>query len=280
MSEHVEVKRVESSASPAIPAAPKPPRWSGFIKHFLEGMKTPFDGWRFMLKHWQLWRFAWAAVIINFFTTILALILAAWGGWWLITYIHSHPKFAGFWMTILEVFLIIGIIVSVLTWAVIVYFVLGSALTGYFNSILAKHVELILGTPESELKDPPFKYQVIDGIHDAAVITATNLFCLAIGCVPFVGPAISFYVTCFVFGYDYLDLPMALRGMRRKDKRAFARQHRAHTLGLGLTVFAFNFIPILGGVILASAAAGAVLLRRKLTGETPSGAVVIDKHSM
>jgi uncharacterized protein involved in cysteine biosynthesis len=68
------------------------------------------------------------------------------------------------------------------------------------------------------------------------------------------------YFNGFIFGADYLDFPLSLRGMRRRAKRDLCRAHRWQTIGLGAGVFAFNLVPIIGSVLNAGAAVGAVLL--------------------
>lgn len=73
--------------------------------------------------------------------------------------------------------------------------------------------------------------------------------------------------------HDYFDFPLSLRGKRRQEKREFTRRHRAHTLGLGATVFMVSFVPVVGSLILATAAVGAVLLYRRLEPQSAHPAV-------
>ena len=114
----------------------------------------------------------------------------------------------------------------------------------------------------------PFRYQVIDGIVDFAIVAGTATGCFVLGCIPVVGfilgGAISLYVDCYVFGEDYLDYPLALRGLRHAEKRAFCNRHRPQVLGLGATVLLMNFVPLAGSIFLTTAAAGSVLLHRRL----------------
>ena len=99
-----------------------------------------------------------------------------------------------------------------------------------------------------------------------------NAVCLGVQLVPVVGTMAglcgSYYFTCATLGFEYFDFPMALRGMRRREKLAFVRRHRACTLGLGTVVMAMAMLPILNALFLTTAVIGAVLLHRRL--ETPT----------
>jgi CysZ protein len=251
-----------------------------FARKFLDGFATPWRGFQYMRKHPKLWAYGWAPVLINLAITtltLLGLIAALIYG---IQYIHANAT-PDWWGRTLEVVYILALIVGAIGITLAVYFLLASALCGYFYSLLAHEVEKQLGIDESTIKDVPVSYQILDAGRDFLTIAGTAIGCFFLGCIPLVGgvvgACVSFYVDCFVFGYDYLDLPMALRGQRRKDKRAFARQHRPQVLGLGLIVFLFNFIPILGSVMLTTAATGAVLLHRQLIEDSPPPTEAIQK---
>jgi uncharacterized protein involved in cysteine biosynthesis len=127
-----------------------------------------------------------------------------------------------------------------------------------------------LGTSSDDLKDIPLSYQIMDALRDGGVLVAINAGCLMLSCVPVVGSLVGLVVAfCFdsyIFGRQYLDFPMQLRGMRSVDRRAIADRHRGHTLGLGAAVLLFNLIPLVGAIILTTAVTGAVLLYRQLIG--------------
>ena len=78
------------------------------------------------------------------------------------------------------------------------------------------------------------------------------------------GVAGSLYYDWLLFGEEYFDYPLALRGKRRQEKKDFIRRNRDYAMGLGAAVFLANFIPLVGSVLLATAVVGAVLLHRRL----------------
>jgi len=126
-----------------------------------------------------------------------------------------------------------------------------------------------LGWPAGAIREIPFRYQVIDTLRDLAAMLLLNTGLLALNCVPVVGSIVAIcgalYFNGYLLGRDFLDYPLALRGMRRCDKHAFCRRHRWPTLGLGVAVLLLALIPILGALVPTTATTGAVLLHRRLT---------------
>jgi CysZ protein len=245
-----------------------PPRRSSPLG-FLAGLRAPLEGFSFLIRRPALWPYAIFPILINIALTLLLLVGLGYAAYSFLQYMHTWPTFAaGWWGRTQEFFaaiLVIAITLSVIAGS---YILIGGILTAWFNERLAKQVELAIGTPLSELHDLPFKYQVIDALINFSKVALTACVCFLLSIIPVVGivlgGAISFYVDCFIFGYDYLDYPLALRGIRRKEKRAFARKHRPETLGLGATVLLMNFLPLVGPIFLTTAAAGAVLLHKRL----------------
>jgi CysZ protein len=233
----------------------------------VEGFTTPLAGFSYMTRNPRLWRYAVWPIVLNVLITIALLALLIWAG--SAIYGHYEPRLpAGVWgdlsrFAIIVLLLIAGGGVAVASWLL-----LNGVLCGHFYGRLAAQVEIQLGVAPGDLRELSLTYQAVDVVRDVSALTLINLACLVLGFVPVLGaltaPVVAFYYDSLVFGIEYLDFPLALRGWRREDKWAFAKRHRWHTVGLGSAVFLCNFVPILGSVMLACAAAGAVLLNRKL----------------
>ena len=254
-----------------VSAKPKPSfkiRARRYAGDFWEGAGAPARGLLYLLKHPDLWSYAILPMLISLTITLLVLTGLAWAGYHILTWMHGWAHFSATTLgRVQEVFAAIFVVAALLALAAATYLLASGILTGWFNERLALKVELQLGTPAGELKAMSFKYQVVDGIVDFLVVAGTAAGCFLIGCIPVVGllgAAANFYVDWFVMGYDYVDIPLALRGMRRADKRAFAKKFRPQVMGLGAVVFALNFVPVVGNVLLTTAAIGAVLLHQRL----------------
>jgi uncharacterized protein involved in cysteine biosynthesis len=240
----------------------------GNVRSFFMGLAAPFHGLKFLLTHRSLIPYAVVPFLINVTVTLFLLAVLLTSAVGIFYWIHGMPFFAtSGWHRAGEVLLDIAILALLLGMTAASYMLLGGILSAFFNERLAKQVEILLGTPADQLQEAPLKQQAIDGVRNFLTVAATSACCLLLGCIPLLnllGAAISFYVDWFVYGYEYFEMPMSLRGMPRKSRRAFARQHRPKVLGLGATVFCLGLIPIVGSVFLTTAAVGSVLMYHKL----------------
>jgi CysZ protein len=125
-----------------------------------------------------------------------------------------------------------------------------------------------MGVAPGELRELSLAQQAIDTCYDLAALLAIHATFFVVGLVPLVGAPLAlvgdFSFTWFVFGTDYVSIPLELRGMRRHERRQFCRRHLGQTLGLGAVVFVMQFLPIVGALFLTTAAAGSVSLHRRL----------------
>ena len=234
---------------------------------FREGFAVPWNGFRYMNRHPSLWRYGVIPILLNLLITIFVLALLILGVIAFATYLH--PKFAAGWFGVfLEILCAIGLFVLAIGVAAGTWVLLQGILCGHYYGKLAREVELQLGMRPEDIREISLGYHILDALRDFFALAGINTAFLMLNCIPVFGSIIALcgalYFNCYIFGRDYLDYPLALRGMRRKEKHQFARQHRAHTLGLGAVVLLFNLIPILGAVVLTTAATGAVLLYRRL----------------
>lgn len=251
---------------------PPPSVGRSSLAAFGDGLSAPWLGFRHMARHPALWRFGVIPVLLNLL--IATLLLAALVAAAVLAFNRMHPWFDGGWgWRVAEALVGLVLLGAVVGLTLLAWLVLQGIVCGYFYSKLAEQVELQLGTRPEQLREVPFAYQVADTLRDVGSLAAINAGCLAVQIVPGVGAVIGVcggcYFNCFTFGLDFLDHPLALRGMRRHEKRAFAKRHRATTLGLGTAVLAITLLPLVNAVLLTTAVTGAVLLHGRLAAQDP-----------
>lgn len=234
---------------------------------FKDGFLAPWVGLRFMNCHPRLWQFALLPVLLNLLITGFVLALLVASGFWYAR--ELHPRFTGSWTQRgLEVLVIIGLFMAVVGLAVATWLLLQSILCGYFYGKLARQVEVQLGLGPEELREVSLAREIVDGVRDVSVLLAVNGGLLLLHVIPVIGSVLAIggalYFDCWILGQDYFEYPLGLRGRNRKEIRSFARAHRWETLGLGGSVLAMALVPIVSSVFLTTAAAGAVLLHRRL----------------
>jgi CysZ protein len=241
---------------------------------FREGVASPWTGWRYMWQHPALWRYGLIPLVMNLLVTgLLLAALIALAGY---SIVAMHPQFSDDWLgRVLEILVAVAVLIAAFGVSAIIWVILQGVLCGHFYSKLAEQVELQLGMARENIREVPFAYQIRDALGDAALLTGVNAGLLMLHCVPGIGSIVgaggSYYFTSMTFGLDYFGHPLALRGKRRSEMRAFARRHRAHTLGLGTAVGAVSLVPLVNAVLLTTAVVGAVLLHRRLAKDDGSG---------
>jgi CysZ protein len=255
----------EPSPNLAVPLHAAPAR--SIAAAFGQGLSAPWLGFRYMARHLGLWRYGVIPVLLNLLIATLLLVVLV--GLAVLFFGKLHPWFDdGRLWRLAEILFGLLLLAAVLGLALVAWLVLQGILCGHFYSKLARQVELQLGVRPGEIKELPFSYQVADTLRDVGFLAVANTACIAVQIVPGIGSVLGlcagYYFNCFTFGLDYLDHPLALRGMRRREKRAFAKRHRAHTLGLGTAVLAITLLPLINAILLTTAVTGAVLLHRRL----------------
>ena len=246
---------------------PPLPRPAGCLARFADGFAAPWAGLRYMNAHPRLWRHGILPILCNILLSAALFAGLVYG--WFRAYAWLGTAFpANWWGATLAVLSGVAVAALEIALAVAAWIVFQGILCGFFYSRLAREVEIQLGLAPERMREVPLLYQVTDAILDLLVLVAVAVGCFLLGWVPFIGAPLAvvlgLYFDCFVFGMDYLDYPQALRARGRRVQRAFARRHRAATLGLGSSVMLLTFIPMLSPVLLTTAATGAVLLYRKL----------------
>jgi uncharacterized protein involved in cysteine biosynthesis len=222
-----------------------------------------------MTRHPELWRYGVKPMALNLAITLVVL------GVLVVTAVgfaaYLHPEFPDGALGILwEVLAVLAMLLVAVGLAAATWMLLNGILSSYYYGKLAEAVERQLGLPPEEMCEISFRYQVADTLRDLAAMVLVNTGLLMLHCVPLIGSVAAicgaFYFNGYIFGRDFLDFPLALRGMRRKEKHAFCRRHRWHTLGLGTVILLLGLVPFLGALVLTTATTGAVLLHRRLAG--------------
>ena len=242
---------------------------TGFIRGFLSGLSGATEGFLFLCRYPTLWRYGIWPVLVN-----IVVALVVWLGAFQIGRMFWESVVSTFpdtwWAPIIEWGVFVALIVLTLGLGVIGYIVLQGVFCGWFFSILARQVEMMLGVAPDELKDVPVFGQITDALRAAFKLIVVNVVLLLFQIVPVVGAVaavtIGGYLNAYILGSEFLGYPMELRGTRWIDRQRFAKQCLAHTLGLGTILSLLILIPIVGALLQATSVVGAVLIYRRLEG--------------
>lgn len=236
---------------------------SGGLGAFAEGMRLPWEGYLYLRANRDLWRFGVLPLLLSGLFTSAAFAGLGWVGWWLYAKAAVWVG-AAWWAGVVKVLLAIGVGVLVVGAGVGMALVTNVILCSFFYVRLTREVEIRLGVHDGELHDVAFFRDLADNLVALIEIVLANAAAFVLGFVPVVGPAVGWYLNAFLLGAEFLEYPWVVRGRARSERRAVARSHRVHVLGLGTVVIAFNLVPFLGGAALTTAVTGSVFWRRRL----------------
>ncbi len=249
---------------------------------FGRGFAAPWHGFVYLCKQPTLWLYGIVPVLLNLVITafVLAILIAAAVAF----QVYLHPIFPeGWWGVLLECVTALGLLVAAGTLAFVVWMLLLGILVGHSLGLLAKRVELQLGTPADQMRDIPWKYQIVDSFRDVGMLLAINGGSLLLHLIPLLGSVlgvgVSLYFDSLLFGAEAFDYPLMLRGKRRDEKWKFLKAHQPYTLGLGFVTLLVGLVPLIGPIFMTTAVVGAILLYHELEPTARQGGVPSDPEA-
>jgi|GEM_PF-3571126 len=245
------------------------------LKGYLRGLYTPFRGIGFLCKNKSFWAWVLPPALVNTAITLVALVVLVALSWLLIDWVY--PLFGtGFWQWVFKWLAVIGVVLAVLGLTVVVWLILINVCAGYLLSVLAGRVERRLGLREDEIHPVPLTQEVKEAVIETSRVLGIHGLAFAAQFIPVVGTAVSVPVVlladAYIFGGEFLNYPMGVRGLSLEERTVFIRRHRAEAVGMGSTILPLGLVPIVGGFMMAFATVGAVLLYRELVENEKSAA--------
>lgn len=234
---------------------------------------SPWHGWRYLLRHRELWRYAVLPTIANLMITAVTLGVLILGVAFFVRVIHPRivGDLEGGWRWLAVGGEVVATIVMLLICggiAVLVWKFLSGVLCGFFYGRLTEQVERALGVHGDEIRSLSLLHELIDTFINLSLLVFVNGLFFLLNFVPLIGSVAallgSLLFTWFILGLDTLSYPLAVRGRRRAEQFAYGKRRLGHTLGLGMFGFVVTFVPVVGALCLTSAVVGAVLLHRRL----------------
>ncbi len=240
-----------------------------------QGLAAPCRGFVYMAERPSLWPYGLLPVLVNLLLSV-ALLVGLWYGVGALQdrldAYFTELFGTGFFGRILHGISLFAAVVAAwcaaLLLTVAAWYLFQGILCDIFYRKLTHRVEVQLGARPGELGEVSFLADVLDTFLALGALVFFNVCFLFLHCVPVVGSILalvcSLYFTCWVFGITFIGYPLVMRGVRRRQRIAFAREHRGQTLGIGAIVFLCNLLPLVNAVLLTSAVVGAVLLHREV----------------
>lgn len=146
--------------------------------------------------------------------------------------------------------------------------IIANIIAAPFNSLLSANIEARLTgrKPEDVTQDKFWKIaarSIGSEIRKLLVFVKWLIPLVIITFIPVINvisPFLWFLFAAWSFSLEYLDYPLANRGLLFTDIREYTRKHRMRSLGLGTSVFIMTSIPFVNFFAMPVAVAGATRL--------------------
>ncbi len=227
----------DNANAPRRPAAPHLAGRRGFLSRYFGGLRYVGVSFGFMKDHPRLLPYAIIPFIVSALLFLGAVHLA-WNvipGYFSALVSYLSPGDGGFFRQLLYYILCILVGVPVLVAAALLFNVLGGFVAGPFNDALSAKVERIVGGKCPE-EGPFFATLRRTALMEAKRLLfygAAMIALLPTDLVPGLGFACRGLAALFFLAFEYLDYPMARRGLpfAKRLKIVFGRP--SWSLGLG-----------------------------------------------
>lgn len=233
---------------------------------FMEGMRLPFQSFRFLLRHRTLWPYALLPLIINIvLITGIVVALIFWAfpylnpaemvPAWMGETIHAGVEYMAYFF---------GILLSLLI-GYVSFSTIGLIVASPFNDMLSEKTEILLigqGDPNM-----PWKTWMAETMRTLA--GSIGLLCLQWGItlcllpfllIPVLGAGLLFGVNGYFTGREFLDIPMARHYFRKAHRRAGLCGVRWRVTGFGVGMLLLMLIPGCVLIMLPVGVVGGTLL--------------------
>jgi CysZ protein len=244
----------------------------GPVSRFLFGLGAAMRGAGMLSARPSLWIWLIVPVLVNLLVAILlgGAIVAATV--WISQSLHPH--FAGtngeqsWWSWSLEWLLFIILTGVAILPLLLVWKILEMILFGVAYARITEAVERERLRPGITLRPLSILQDLGDAILNAAILICGFLVIFLLNFIPLVGSVLSLVLGIlwggFVQGLDLVGVCRSLRGERRLRQIEFCRRNSCETLGLGMVGFTCSLLPVLGPILVASCAVGAVLVHEEI----------------
>jgi CysZ protein len=259
---------------PPPPGAGAPPAPRDAAPGVLEGLKSPFRGFGFILAHGDTWPLAAVPLFMGMLVTIGLSSLGVHFGSALLD--QWLPSGSGLLLSLVAVLAKAVGLVLVVAMSLALGLVLAQPLSGPALERLVRKVDAELGLPPwpetSFLTDVGRSFMGLLLPLAFGVPVLVGLFLLTF----FVPPAAVFavpakiVVTALLLAWDLCDYPLSVRGVPLAERIAFLSRHKAAVLGFGLALVLLALVPCSLFLVLPAGACGAARLVASMERHDPA----------
>lgn len=244
------------------------------VARFVEGVKAPFRGADFFLRHPTLTRYAIAPFLLSF--VLLSVFFYSSVNYFMIPFqewMVAKMHLTGWLLKLVEVIVWPAAILVYLILASFAFTAIANMLAGPFNERLSLRTEEIV-TNKSESAVLTFRQTLgqmgramLMELKKVLVFVAVHVALLFLWLIPIAGAVLhtvlGLLVTLWFLATAFLDYPMERRALSYRARLYFAWTHRYEVLGFGASIAAWLMVPVVGFAAIPVSVVGGTLLYLK-----------------
>jgi CysZ protein len=229
------------------------------INDFLKGIKSPYNGAKYLIKNKNLAPYIILPISINIIIYILFIVLSYSYLPKFLNNFYSLPEsFWGYIIYYIQILLITVLVISVVIFS---FTILANIIAAPFNEFLCRK---IMKQNNLEIKELPFlkevKRIIFIEIKKALILIAVAILAFLIALIPFpLFSFISYIIVSSTIAYNYLDYSLEVDLIDFQDRTKYFAQKFFYLIGMGIVIQFILIIPILSLILLPTAVTGACL---------------------
>ncbi len=234
------------------------------VRQFFAGFLLPLRGGLLLLRQRRLLAVAAAPLLLDVLLYLAAFLLVVhyyeeWFG-----LLWAQPT-AWYWYAGYVV-LRFGAFLLLLALLFFSFVFVGTAVAAPFLEVLSARVEQLLQAQETTAPTPRLSWlqESLRALGHAILLLGLWLGVLPLSFVPVLGPPLWLVISWLFLAYNFATFAFARRPWSFREQWRRLLHAWAATLGFGAAVFLILLVPLLGLVLLPTAAVGGALLVRML----------------
>jgi len=230
------------------------------IGRFIAGFVLPLQGGVLLLRHRRLLAVAAVPLGLNLllYFAALALVVHYYEEWFGLFF--AQPQ-AWYWL-VGYVVLRLAAFVLLLAALMFSFVFVGTALAAPFLEVLSVRVERLLQDPEALTPVPPLSWlrDLVRALGHAVLLLLLWIGLFPLSFLPGLGHAFWLVGSWVLLAYNFAAFALERRRLSFREQWRWLLREWAATLGFGAAVFVLLLLPLVGLVLLPTAAVGGTLL--------------------
>lgn len=232
---------------------------------FRAGLRSLFDGYRYLFRTPDIWPLAMIPVLVALVLAGVFGVVLVKGALWLVVKYLSRDDTSTYWTIAFVVIKVVAVLLGLVA-ALFCAFALAKPLSGPALERIVRRVSKDLGAPE--WPEPTLVQDVLRSLQSTLVALVFTLPILiplvVIGLVvpmaAFVTTPLQFVVAALGAAWDFCDYPLSIRGTRVSDRIEFVRRNIRAVVGFGLGLGLLTLLPCSLVIVLPAGVIGAAHL--------------------